>query len=118
MLRYILQRPPSRTAPRIARTYHASILPSLISTSSPEFVAKSSAMDELVADLERKTADARLGGGEKAADRMRSKGKKLPRERYMFTRRRSARSLIVAAQTESSPGPEFTVSRAISTGCT
>ncbi|KAF8351664.1 carboxyl transferase [Amanita rubescens] len=65
------------TAPRIARTYHASILPSLISTSSPEFAAKSAAMDELVADLERKTAEARLGGGAKAAERMRSKGKKL-----------------------------------------
>ncbi len=84
MLRYILQRPLSRTAPCIARTYHASILPSLISTSSSEFVAKSSAMDELVADLERKTAEARLGGGAKAAERMRNKGKKLPRERYMF----------------------------------
>jgi len=41
-------------------------------------------MDELVADLERKTAEARLGGGAKAAERMRNKGKKLPRERYMF----------------------------------
>jgi hypothetical protein len=84
MLRCVLQRSLSRIAPRIARTYHASVLPSLISTSSPEFVAKSAAMDELVADLERKTADARLGGGSKAAERMRSKGKKLPRERYVL----------------------------------
>jgi len=38
-------------------------------------------MDALVADFERKTAAARLGGGSKAAERMRSKGKKLPRER-------------------------------------
>lgn len=38
-------------------------------------------MDELVRDLEEKTKQARLGGGEKAAERMRSKGKKLPRER-------------------------------------
>jgi acetyl-CoA carboxylase carboxyltransferase component len=40
-------------------------------------------MDELVADLERKAAEARLGGGAKASERMRSKGKKLPRERYV-----------------------------------
>ncbi|KAJ3479344.1 hypothetical protein NLI96_g9130 [Meripilus lineatus] len=65
----------------IRRTYHASVLPSLISTSSPEFTAKAEAMDELVADLEAKTAAARVGGGAKAAERMRSKGKKLPRER-------------------------------------
>ncbi|KAF9448234.1 carboxyl transferase [Macrolepiota fuliginosa MF-IS2] len=38
-------------------------------------------MDELIKDLERKMAKARLGGGPKAAERMRSKGKKLPRER-------------------------------------
>ncbi|KAJ8518868.1 hypothetical protein ONZ45_g4122 [Pleurotus djamor] len=38
-------------------------------------------MDSLVADLETKLAQARLGGGSKAAERMRSKGKKLPRER-------------------------------------
>lgn len=38
-------------------------------------------MDALVADFEAKTATARLGGGVKAAERMRSKGKKLPRER-------------------------------------
>ncbi|KAK7470352.1 hypothetical protein VKT23_001780 [Stygiomarasmius scandens] len=61
--------------------YHASVLPSLISTASPEFVAKSQAMDALVADFEAKTAAARLGGGAKAAERMKSKGKKLPRER-------------------------------------
>lgn len=38
-------------------------------------------MDEVVADLEVKLAKAREGGGEKAAKRMRNKGKKLPRER-------------------------------------
>ncbi|PSR71848.1 hypothetical protein PHLCEN_2v12349 [Hermanssonia centrifuga] len=38
-------------------------------------------MDTLVADLESKLAAARLGGGQKAVERMRSKGKKLPRER-------------------------------------
>ena len=38
-------------------------------------------MDALVADFEAKVATARLGGGAKAAERMRSKGKKLPRER-------------------------------------
>ncbi|OBZ76128.1 putative methylcrotonoyl-CoA carboxylase beta chain, mitochondrial [Grifola frondosa] len=63
------------------RAYHPSVLPSLISTSSPEFAAKAAAMDVLVADVEAKMAAARLGGGPKAAERMRSKGKKLPRER-------------------------------------
>jgi 3-methylcrotonyl-CoA carboxylase beta subunit len=41
-------------------------------------------MDELVKDFETKMAQARLGGGPKAAERMRSKGKKLPRERFAF----------------------------------
>lgn len=40
-------------------------------------------MDTLVADFEAKVAAARLGGGAKAAERMRSKGKKLPRERQV-----------------------------------
>jgi 3-methylcrotonyl-CoA carboxylase beta subunit len=38
-------------------------------------------MDALVADLEAKLANVRLGGGAKAAERFRGKGKKLPRER-------------------------------------
>lgn len=38
-------------------------------------------MDVLVKDLEDKLAHARQGGGPKAAERMRGKGKKLPRER-------------------------------------
>jgi 3-methylcrotonyl-CoA carboxylase beta subunit len=38
-------------------------------------------MDSLVADVEAKMAEARLGGGAKASERMRAKGKKLPRER-------------------------------------
>lgn len=38
-------------------------------------------MDELVKSIDEKMATARLGGGPKAAERMRSKGKKLPRER-------------------------------------
>ena len=41
-------------------------------------------MDQLVADLDEKLAQAREGGGAKAAERMRSRGKKLPRERYRF----------------------------------
>jgi len=38
-------------------------------------------MDELVKDFELKTEAVRQGGGPKAAERMRSKGKRLPRER-------------------------------------
>ncbi|KAI0253491.1 carboxyl transferase [Lactifluus subvellereus] len=65
-----------------ARPYHAaSVLPSLVSTASPEFQARAKAMDQVVADLEAKLAQAREGGGAKAAERMHSKGKKLPRER-------------------------------------
>ncbi|KAI0637916.1 carboxyl transferase [Trametes polyzona] len=63
------------------RAYHPAVLPSLISTTSPEFKAKAESMDALVADLEAKLAKVRQGGGAKAAERMRSKGKKLPRER-------------------------------------
>lgn len=40
-------------------------------------------MDGLVKDLEDKMAVARQGGGIKAAERMRSKGKRLPRERFV-----------------------------------
>lgn len=57
------------------------MLPTFVSTSSPEFTAKSLAMDELVGDLETKLAEARQGGGLKASERMRNKGKRLPRER-------------------------------------
>ncbi|EFI27754.1 hypothetical protein CC1G_14677 [Coprinopsis cinerea okayama7 len=73
-LRSVATRPPKRS-------YHASVLPSLVQTGSPEFQEKAAAMDGLVADLESKLAQVRLGGGPKAAERMRSKGKLLPRER-------------------------------------
>ncbi len=63
------------------RGYHASVLPSRISSASPEFVAKAQAMDDLVTDLDAKLARARLGGGDKAAERMRSRGKRVPRDR-------------------------------------
>jgi Carboxyl transferase domain len=67
------------------RSYHAaSVLPSLVSPSSPDFQARAKAMDQVVADLDAKLAAAREGGGAKAAERMRNKGKKLPRERYHF----------------------------------
>ncbi|GLB34063.1 putative carboxyl transferase [Lyophyllum shimeji] len=80
-MRPILQRTLRKAFVAPRRPYHASVLPSLISTSSPEFAAKTKAMDELVADVEAKLAKARAGGSAKAAERMRSKGKKLPRER-------------------------------------
>ena len=41
-------------------------------------------MDSLVEEYEAKVATVRLGGGAKAAERMRSKGKKLPRERSVI----------------------------------
>ncbi|KAK7695577.1 hypothetical protein QCA50_000213 [Cerrena zonata] len=81
MMYAALRRSARRVPIRARRAYHASVLPTRISTTSPEFKAKAEAMDALVADFEAKTATARLGGGVKAAERMRSKGKKLPRER-------------------------------------
>lgn len=66
------------------RSYHPAVLPSLISTASPEFRAKAESMDSLVTELEGNLAKVREGGGSKAADRMRSKGKKLPRERFVL----------------------------------
>ncbi|KIK67769.1 hypothetical protein GYMLUDRAFT_154787 [Collybiopsis luxurians FD-317 M1] len=63
------------------RNYHENILPSLLSASSPEFLAKKQAMDNLIAELEAKTGRARLGGGVEAQKRMKSRGKLLPRER-------------------------------------
>ena len=62
--------------------YHPSVLPSLVSRSSPEFHEKAQDMNALVEDLELRLAAARQGGGPKAAARMKSKGKLLPRERY------------------------------------
>jgi 3-methylcrotonyl-CoA carboxylase beta subunit len=38
-------------------------------------------MNDLIATLDQQLAKARLGGGQKAMERMKSKGKKLPRER-------------------------------------
>ena len=65
------------TALRPYRAYHASVLPSHLSTASPEFKSKAEAMDALIADFEAKTATARLGGGVKAAERMRKAGAKV-----------------------------------------
>lgn len=70
-----------RPKPTQYRNYHASVLPSLISPTSPEFVAKAQSMQEVISSLDAKLSKARLGGGQKSIDRMRSKGKKLPRER-------------------------------------
>ncbi|KAJ8597378.1 carboxyl transferase [Rhizopogon salebrosus TDB-379] len=82
-MRTVLQRATRSTfvSARSYRKYHASVLPSLVSHGSPEFREKADAMDLLVADLETKLERARQGGGPKAAERMRSRGKKLPRER-------------------------------------
>ncbi|KZT62260.1 ClpP/crotonase [Calocera cornea HHB12733] len=70
-------RPPSNAA----RAYHPSIIPSKVMPSSDEFIARAAAMDALVSELDSLTAQARQGGGKKAMDRMRAKGKMLPRER-------------------------------------
>jgi acetyl-CoA carboxylase carboxyltransferase component len=48
-------------------------------------------MDALVSDLKAKIAQAKEGGGPKAQERMRSKGKRLPRERSVSVPDRHAR---------------------------
>lgn len=63
------------------RLQHSSVLPSLVSTASPEFRQKAESMDALVSDLKARIVQAKEGGGPRAQERMRSKGKKLPRER-------------------------------------
>lgn len=72
----------SRAPPQLRR-YHASVLPSLVQTGTPEFTARATAMGGLVADMESKLQEARLGGGVKAQERHKSRGKLLPRERYV-----------------------------------
>lgn len=57
------------------------MLPSAVASSAPEFAARAQAMDTLVKDLEARLETARGGGGAAAAERMRAKGKMLPRER-------------------------------------
>lgn len=117
-MRSLWQRPLCRPIVHPRRSYHASVLPSLISTSSPEFKAKTTAMDELVQDLEEKVSVARQGGSAMAVERMRSKGKLLPRERlatsicstFIYT------DDLHIMQTESVTGPWFTLSRAF-TAC-
>ncbi|KAG8697650.1 hypothetical protein FRC11_014938, partial [Ceratobasidium sp. 423] len=75
-------RVPALSAHIARRGVHdASRLPSLISTSSPDFVEKAEAMNALVSNYEELVGAARQGGGAKAQERMRSKGKKTPRER-------------------------------------
>lgn len=99
-----------RSLGEVRRAYHASVLPNLVSTTSPEFKAKAESMDALVADFEAKVAAARLGGGTKAAERMRSKGKKLPRERCVVLHETStAGQLSVIVQVGFTFGSTYTV---------
>ncbi len=58
-------------------------LTSTVSTTSPEFLERAAAMNALVHQLETDLATAREGGGPKAQQRMKSKGKLLPRERWV-----------------------------------
>ncbi|KAH7334703.1 carboxyl transferase [Rhizoctonia solani] len=75
-------RVPALTSHIARRGVHdASRLPSLISTSSPDFIEKAEAMNALVSNYEELVNTARQGGGAKSQERMRSKGKKTPRER-------------------------------------
>ena len=60
-----------------------SVIQSSISTGSDMFKANAAAMDELVADLDRKRAAAALGGPERSRERHLSRGKLLPRDRVM-----------------------------------
>jgi 3-methylcrotonyl-CoA carboxylase beta subunit len=59
------------------------ILETSADTSSKEFKANASAMRALVEELNKRRAEAALGGGEKARERHVKRGKLLPRERVM-----------------------------------
>ena len=61
--RRLLWRVARRTPILNRRQFSADVLPSLVSTASPEFAQKKEAMDALVGDFEAKVADARRGGG-------------------------------------------------------
>lgn len=58
-------------------------LKSKVTSHSEAFAANAAAMDGLVADLERKRAEARQGGPPKARERHIARGKLLPRDRVM-----------------------------------
>ena len=65
------------------RAFHADVLPNLVSPAAPEFSDKARAMATLESELATHIANARAGGGAKAQERMKSKGKMLPRERFV-----------------------------------
>ena len=58
-----------------------SALPTRLDRASKEFLANQAAMNGLVADLEARLAEIRLGGGEAARNRHTERGKMLPRAR-------------------------------------
>jgi len=70
-------------ARHVRRAFHADVLPNLVSTASPEFASKASAMSALQDELNAHITTARAGGGPKAQERMVSRGKMLPRERFV-----------------------------------
>lgn len=70
-------------------------LASAVSTSSPEFLERATAMDALVHQLETDLAAAREGGGPKAQQRMKSKGKLLPRERWVTAKSASTEAITI-----------------------
>jgi 3-methylcrotonyl-CoA carboxylase beta subunit len=57
------------------------ILNSNVDTASPEFTANAKAMGDLLEDLRTRTAQAALGGHERARDKHIKRGKLLPRQR-------------------------------------
>jgi acetyl-CoA carboxylase carboxyltransferase component len=78
-------------------------------------------MGALVEDLEAKLAAARQGGGPKAAERMKSKGKLLPRERCGKLRAVTPCiqcGLTVYLQASSPPRPTFAIPGIVCSGRT
>ncbi len=59
------------------------ILAAPVDTTSAEFRANANEMRALIADLERRRAEAALGGPERARERHTARGKLLPRERVL-----------------------------------
>ncbi|KIM31092.1 hypothetical protein M408DRAFT_65453 [Serendipita vermifera MAFF 305830] len=67
---------------RTCRTVHSlPPLQSRVSTASPEFIERAKSMENLTNELQKDLSMTREGGGAKAQQRMRGKGKLLPRER-------------------------------------
>src|SRR5262245_45836387 len=73
----------SRSSENALREERVALIASRIDTSSEEFRANRKAMDDLVAELRERRAEAAAGGPPRARERHIARGKLLPRDRVM-----------------------------------